>query len=201
MVRLSTHPPTGTCLPTHPLRWVGGSVGWLTTPGFLRRLNLTCRYICYSLQHFISMIIRRAITYISRPSYRSTFFRLASSYVQKDPGIGDYPTNIPFINTQYRDPHIKYDDQQNRRITGETLHEQDEVLNIFAPDPMDMVPPGVAARQFLYFWIVLGTFVGVLYLVRPEPIATPRKYPYGGLMKELGAKPDDAFSLAALSSD
>jgi len=74
---------------------------------------------------------------------------------------------------------------QYRRNFGETLHEQDEALNMFSPD-VPPVPPAVALRQFGYTVLGFAGLFTLLNYVKPDPPMLRRVYPHDGLVKELG---------------
>ena len=66
------------------------------------------------------------------------------------------------------------------------LHEQDEVLSMWGPDPAPL-PPQRALKQLIF--AALG-FAGVGYIIKehlvPELPAVRRQYPFDGLATELG---------------
>jgi NADH dehydrogenase (ubiquinone) 1 beta subcomplex subunit 8 len=71
------------------------------------------------------------------------------------------------------------------------IHEQDEVLSMWGPDPPP-IRPQEALKQLTL--AALG-FVGVGFLIKemlvPEMPAVRREYPYGGLVAELGGVPEN----------
>ncbi|RKP28105.1 hypothetical protein SYNPS1DRAFT_9458, partial [Syncephalis pseudoplumigaleata] len=103
--------------------------------------------------------------------------------VDSDPQIGDYPA-VPWVHYEEKDPY-KYWDRQGRRNFSEPVHEQDEILNAFAPDasstPLSTAfySLGVCASGIALTCLIIGYF-------RAESPHVKRTYPYGGLGKELG---------------
>jgi len=102
---------------------------------------------------------------------------------EEDPQLGGYP-QLPWLSNQLR-PARGWWDQQGRRNFGEPLHEEDEALNMWSPDP-PVIPPEVALRQFIIAWLGIIGFGYIIYLNVPERPAIARQYPYNGLVKELG---------------
>ncbi|KAF9927763.1 hypothetical protein FBU30_002880 [Linnemannia zychae] len=105
--------------------------------------------------------------------------------------IGSYP-NMPMYNQQWRDGNASagYWDKQDRRNFGETVPEEDEVLNIWSPDVWAF-PASLGVKRLLQ---AAAFFLGIGYLIaetQPEPHFTRRSYPYDGLVKELGIDPSD----------
>lgn len=100
----------------------------------------------------------------------------------EDPQIGDYP-NLPFENHQTRAP-TGYDDVQGRTNFGETVHEEDEVLNVWSPDLYDK-PGGEAAKELFIGLSALGLAMAFIAYSAADPPAVRREYPYNGLEKEL----------------
>ncbi|KAI3480074.1 hypothetical protein L1887_57851 [Cichorium endivia] len=104
----------------------------------------------------------------------------------KDPQLGDYP-DLPFVSLQQRKYSPKWWDTQEKRNFGETLHEQDDVLSVWAPD-VHAVPASSALRQFIVAIGVVGVFGSIVYAATPEKPALPRTYPRDGLAAELGGE-------------
>ncbi|PWO00424.1 hypothetical protein FA09DRAFT_285076, partial [Tilletiopsis washingtonensis] len=104
----------------------------------------------------------------------------------KDPQLGDYP-DLPYQSLQRRRYDPSWWDPQEKRNFGETLHEQDDVLGVWAPDVHD-VPPASAVRQFGLAALIAAAFAGVVYMSVPDRPAALRSYPRGGLAKELGSE-------------
>ncbi|KAF8532197.1 hypothetical protein JB92DRAFT_2845425 [Gautieria morchelliformis] len=102
---------------------------------------------------------------------------------EKDPQLGDYP-QLPFVSTQLRPPKGWWDVQM-RRDYGEVVHEEDDGLNMWTPDPPP-VEPSTALRQFSITALCIAAFGYVIYVNVPERTSIPREYPYSGLVKELG---------------
>ncbi|KAK2463438.1 hypothetical protein APHAL10511_004524 [Amanita phalloides] len=110
----------------------------------------------------------------------------ASPAEEPDPQLAGYP-QLPWVSRQTLPPK-GWQDEQMRRNFGETLHEQEEVLSMWGPDPAPL-PPQKALKQFL---LAAAGFVGVGYFIKekgvPEIPAVRREYPYEGLVVELGGQ-------------
>ncbi|GJJ72883.1 NADH dehydrogenase (ubiquinone) 1 beta subcomplex subunit 8 [Entomortierella parvispora] len=105
--------------------------------------------------------------------------------------IGSYP-NMPMYNQQWRDATASagYWDRQDRRNFGETVPEEDEVLNIWSPDVWDF-PAALGVKRLL---TAAAFFLGIGYLLvetQPEAHFTPRTYPHDGLLEALGVDASD----------
>ncbi|KAF9170712.1 hypothetical protein BGX21_007942 [Mortierella sp. AD011] len=110
--------------------------------------------------------------------------------------IGSYP-GLPMYNQQWRDgnPSAGYWDRQDRRNFGETVPEEDEVLNIWSPD----VWAFTASFGMKRLLTAAAAFLGFGYLVsetRPEPHFERRSYPHDGLLEALGVDPSDEVMVA-----
>ncbi|KAF8638270.1 hypothetical protein AX17_002292 [Amanita inopinata Kibby_2008] len=139
-----------------------------------------------------SVIVRRvtgAHLVVRRPLLLSgktpdTTRSYASSAEEPDPQLNGYP-QLPWVSRQTLPPR-GWQDELMRRNLGDTLHEQDEVLSMWGPDPPPL-PPQTALKQFL---LATVGFVGVGYMIKdyliPEMPAVRRQYPYDGLVTELG---------------
>ncbi|KAG0287624.1 hypothetical protein BGZ98_004569 [Dissophora globulifera] len=118
---------------------------------------------------------------------------LPGDKITGDTQIGSYP-NLPMYNQQFRDPAGGWWDPQDRRNFGETVPEEDDVLNIWSPDVWAF-PAGLGAKRLLTAAIA---FLGFGYLVN-ETKATPhferRSYP-NGLLAELGVDASDEVMVA-----
>lgn len=122
----------------------------------------------------------------------------------KDPGMnGGYP-QLPAIKRQHRDPYADWWDDQDRRNFGEPVHEDNDVLGIFATEDYTWTTPGWGA-------VLMGTFVATffgglctaVYFSFPEAHytpAVPQRYP-GGLDRELGGPGAVLVSLQRISVD
>ncbi|ETS64995.1 hypothetical protein PaG_00443 [Moesziomyces aphidis] len=117
----------------------------------------------------------------------------------KDPQLGDYP-DLPFVSLQQRKYSPKWWDTQEKRNFGETLHEQDDVLSVWAPD-VHAVPASSALRQFIVAIGVVGVFGSIVYAATPEKPALPRTYPRDGLAAELGGEQVAAPKEGAFSGE
>lgn len=102
-----------------------------------------------------------------------------------DPGLnGGYP-NPPAIKRQFRDPHAKYWDQQERRNYGEPIHEDNDVLGVFTTEKYTWTTPGKGAVMFAAFVasvFALGKVVGLSY---PDKPSVAREF---DLTEELGGE-------------
>ncbi|SNX85777.1 uncharacterized protein MEPE_04486 [Melanopsichium pennsylvanicum] len=123
----------------------------------------------------------------------------AAAQQSEDPQLGDYP-NLPFISQQSRKYSPKWWDPQEKRNFGETPHEQDDVLSVWAPD-VHAVPASSALRQFLVAIGVVVLFASTVYAATPEKPALPRTYPRDGLATELGGKQVAAPKEGAFSAE
>ncbi|KKA18114.1 hypothetical protein T310_7938 [Rasamsonia emersonii CBS 393.64] len=97
---------------------------------------------------------------------------------------GNYP-NPPAIKRQFRDPNADWWDKQERRNFGEPVHEDNDILGVFSPEPYTHVTPG---KAFLSIGTFVATFLGlcgVVSLLYPDKPSAPRTFP-DGLEKELG---------------
>jgi NADH dehydrogenase (ubiquinone) 1 beta subcomplex subunit 8 len=102
-----------------------------------------------------------------------------------DPGLnGGYP-NPPAIKRQFRDPHGKYWDQQERRNYGEPIHEDNDVLGIFTTEAYTWTKPGKGAVMFATFIASVFGLATVVGWVYPDKPAVAREF---DLMAELGGK-------------
>lgn len=97
---------------------------------------------------------------------------------------GGYANPPPQKRSQ-RDPYADWWDKQERRNYGEPIHEDNDMLGIFSPEPYTHFTPGWGA-------VLLGTFVvsvfglmGVVRMYYPDKPSVPRTFP-GGLQRELG---------------
>merc|ERR1712007_49249 len=95
-----------------------------------------------------------------------------------------------YIPPQYRNPHLKYDDQQNRVNFGEEIHPYHDYMDMWSPDHFQSVKDHVAVRQLTIFFSLLGLFAYSIYVldIWPERPNMPRSYPYEGLYKDLGGR-------------
>ncbi|KAI8081456.1 uncharacterized protein BX664DRAFT_340435 [Halteromyces radiatus] len=123
---------------------------------------------------------------------------LDTGEVIQDPQIGDYP-NLPRNSTQARGPFGWWDPQDKRNF-GETLHEEDELLGVWAPD-LHTYSPYKALAQLALATGVLTAFAGLVYSTYPERPAVQRTYPNDGLKKDLGFREGDARPRGARPDD
>ncbi|KAL4401265.1 mitochondrial respiratory chain complex I protein [Malassezia pachydermatis] len=101
-----------------------------------------------------------------------------------DPQLGDYPA-MPMENQQFRPYSRHWWDTQDRRQYGETLHEQDDVLNMWSPDAYK-TPGPLALRHFLTAVGLIAAFSYVVYSTVPEAPMMRKTFPRNGLADELG---------------
>ncbi|KAG0746262.1 hypothetical protein G6F57_008668 [Rhizopus arrhizus] len=113
---------------------------------------------------------------------------LNTGEIVEDPQIGDYP-NLPRNSTQARGPYGWWD-PQDRRNFGETLHEEDEIMGVWAPD-LHEYSPRKALAQLALFAGAIASVAGIVYKTYPESPAVKRTYPYNGLTEEFGAREGD----------
>jgi NADH dehydrogenase (ubiquinone) 1 beta subcomplex subunit 8 len=127
-----------------------------------------------------SRILTRA-TVLSRRTYSTP---TVAGQQEVDPQLDGYP-QLPNISRQYL-PAKGWEDPQERRNFGDTLHEQEELYSMWAPDIPTVAPP-TALRWFMMAWSGFALF-GVLtyYALTPGRPGIQRDYPYGGLVTELG---------------
>ncbi|KAI8073445.1 uncharacterized protein B0P05DRAFT_548550 [Gilbertella persicaria] len=144
----------------------------------------------------------RAMMNVTRQPITITSVRpqstLSTGEVVQDPQIGDYP-NLPRISAQERGP-FGWDDPQDKRNFGEPLHEEDEIMGVWAPDLHTYSPRKAAAQLALAFGILAGVS-GIVYKTYPESPAVKRTYPYNGLTEEFGAREGDIRPRGARAGD
>ena len=98
------------------------------------------------------------------------------------------------VKRQHRDPYADWDDKQERRNFGEPVHEDNEVLGIFALEDYTHMTPGRGAilwAGFIGCVLALSYAVSITYPGKPS---FPTEYP-GGLDKELGGPGSERVSL------
>ncbi|KAJ1025006.1 hypothetical protein NDA18_004292 [Ustilago nuda] len=123
----------------------------------------------------------------------------AAAQQSKDPQLGDYP-DLAFISLQQRKHSPKWWDPQEKRNFGETPHEQDDVLSVWAPD-VHSIPASSALKQFMVAVGVVVIFSSTVYATTPDKPALPRTYPRDGLAAELGGKQVAAPKEGAFSGE
>ncbi|CDH57843.1 nadh-ubiquinone oxidoreductase ashi subunit (ci-ashi or ndufb8) domain-containing protein [Lichtheimia corymbifera JMRC:FSU:9682] len=123
---------------------------------------------------------------------------LNTGEVLEDPQIGDYP-NLPRYSAQTRGPYGWWDPQDKRNF-GETLHEEDEIFGVWAPD-LFRDDPWMALGQLGLFSVAVAGFSYFIYKTHPARPAAQRRYPYDGLKKELGGRDNDVRSPGARSDN
>ncbi|VVT55180.1 uncharacterized protein SAPINGB_P004467 [Magnusiomyces paraingens] len=124
---------------------------------------------------------------LARPAIRLQN-RSASTQPEQN---GEYP-DVPFEWMQHRDKYLKYDDQQARRNFNEPVSREFDYGDVWSPDRFDQYSNKTAIIGNVIFFSAVAAFAGFCYVyLYPEPIATRRSYPYGGLYKALGASEED----------
>ncbi|KAI9270862.1 hypothetical protein BY458DRAFT_539942 [Sporodiniella umbellata] len=113
---------------------------------------------------------------------------LSTGEVIQDPQIGDYP-NLPRDSAQIRGAHGWWDPQDKRNF-GETLHEEDEIFSVWAPD-LHHYSPHKAAAQLAFAGVAVAAVASIVYKFYPESPVVKRTYPYNGLTEEFGARDGD----------
>ncbi|KAI9595919.1 hypothetical protein BDF19DRAFT_413380 [Syncephalis fuscata] len=149
----------------------------------------TARRQC-SLKHSTALNTNAVRVFSTRTVVaRSGEARFPGEKVTSDPQIGDYP-NLPWVHYEDKNP-LKYWDRQGRRNLGDTVHEQDELLNAFSAD-IQPLTAGRALFQLGVFASGIATIcLAIKYLCQRHHMQTKRTYPYDGLSKELGLDPAD----------
>jgi len=86
--------------------------------------------------------------------------------------------------------------KQEKTNFGETLHESDDVLTVFAPDVYPQFNWREAGIFLSCVVAVLGASVAAAYAVTSDGSPwTPRTYPYGGLVQEITGTDDQSHAL------
>jgi len=65
------------------------------------------------------------------------------------------------------------------------MHEEHDLLDMWGPD-VSNIPASSALKQVLGVTLGLVGFGYIIYKINPQSPAVPRRYPYSGLVKELG---------------
>ncbi|KAG0242073.1 hypothetical protein BGW41_004889 [Actinomortierella wolfii] len=118
---------------------------------------------------------------------------LPGDKITGDTQIGNYP-NLPMYNQQWRDPAGGWWDPQDRRNFGETVPEEDEMLNIWSPDVWAFTP-SYALKRMLAAAVAFMGFGYLVYTNAPEPHFERRAYPENGLVQALGIDTSDEVQL------
>ncbi|KAJ1958049.1 hypothetical protein GGI12_004840, partial [Dipsacomyces acuminosporus] len=107
-------------------------------------------------------------------------------YVDPEPQIGDYP-NLPQKFAEERSQRGWWD-RQMRRNFGEPIHEQDEILNMWAPT--QYWSPGWKRVAKLWAGVIL-TMGSAYYVIAKTRLEKPyvRAFYPNGLKEELGGVP------------
>ncbi|KAK1924256.1 hypothetical protein DB88DRAFT_489608 [Papiliotrema laurentii] len=108
-----------------------------------------------------------------------------------DPQLNGYP-QLPYIHFAQK-PALGWWDNQSRTNFGETVHEEADMLNVWAPDLHKHSGPRAAAG-ILFMLSLMGAFAYGLSYTVPEIPVVRREYPFNGLEKELGGVPTRAES-------
>lgn len=130
-------------------------------------------------------LTRTLLTPTTARAFTVTPFRPAAAEVDLDPNQNGGYINPPAIKKQHRDPHSSWWDDQERRNYGEPIHEDNDVMGIFATEDYTHFR---APRA----WLLMGVFqavfwgvAGVIYVYYPDKPAVPRTF-QDGLETELG---------------
>jgi NADH dehydrogenase (ubiquinone) 1 beta subcomplex subunit 8 len=91
----------------------------------------------------------------------------------------------PPIPRQFRDPYADWWDKQERRNYGEPVHEDNDILGMFAPEEYRHVTPGKAFFLVGCFVASVLALCGVVSLYYPDRPSAPRTWS-DGLAVELG---------------
>ncbi|RVX71855.1 hypothetical protein B0A52_04254 [Exophiala mesophila] len=102
-----------------------------------------------------------------------------------DPEMNGNYINPPRIKRQHRDPYGDWDDPQERRNFGEPVHEDNEILGIFALEDYTHMTPARGALLWAGFLGCIGALSAFVYATFPGKPAVPVEYE-DGLEKELG---------------
>lgn len=95
--------------------------------------------------------------------------------------------NPPAISRQKRDPYGDWWDKQERRNYGEPLHEDNDILGVFAPENYDFY---TSPQIFALWGCAISVFAAcwyTVYLYYPDRPAVDRGFE-GGLDRELGGR-------------
>ncbi|EIM20498.1 hypothetical protein WALSEDRAFT_39936 [Wallemia mellicola CBS 633.66] len=134
----------------------------------------------------INLVARRNLKNISKSLSVRTYATRPSSATtgdEVDPQLGGYPQFVPQKAIE-RSPFNKYWDQQGRANFGDTLHEDEDVLGIHAPD-VHQYSYAESAKSILYTALAFAAFGYVASGLVPERNVAPRDYPRDGLKEEL----------------
>ena len=104
-------------------------------------------------------------------------------FLQQNGGYIDPPR----ISRQHRDPYGDWWDKQERRNYGEPVHEDNDVLGLFAPEDYNFY---TSPQCFALIGCAVATFLsvfGVVYIFYPDMPAVKRGFE-DGLDRELGGK-------------
>ncbi|PKI82813.1 hypothetical protein MVES1_003730 [Malassezia vespertilionis] len=103
-----------------------------------------------------------------------------------DPQLGSYP-DMPEQNLQFRPYFSSWWDKQDRHNFNEPVQEQDDILNMWAPDAYK-TPGPYALKCFSIAVATIATFSYFLYHNQAELPALRKTFPRGGLAQELGGE-------------
>lgn len=93
----------------------------------------------------------------------------------------------PAISRQKRDPYGNWWDKQERRNYGEPVHEDNDILGVFAPERYDFYTAPQVWGLFGCAVACFATLWSVVYLNYPDRITVDRGFE-GGLDRELGGR-------------
>lgn len=126
-----------------------------------------------------------------------------TAYTKKndDRLIGDYPDVKPEY-FHHRNPYLKYDEQQNKRNTGEPIYQYYDMVDVWSPDRFDEVSDSVALRNTAITITAFAAFsMFIYYCTSHESPAVRRQYPHEGIYKALGGTEEtkSVFQVSFLS--
>ncbi|KAF1812138.1 hypothetical protein P152DRAFT_507521 [Eremomyces bilateralis CBS 781.70] len=104
---------------------------------------------------------------------------------KEDPDMNGGYVSPPAQQRILRDPYAPWWDEQDRRMYGEPVHEDNDILGVFSPDPYPHLPPKKAFGGIACFIAFIGGVAGLCSLTYPDQPAVERRFP-GGLDRELG---------------
>ena len=93
--------------------------------------------------------------------------------------------NPPPIKRQFRDPYGDWTDQQERRNFGEPVHEDEDILGIFALEDYTVMTGKMGMAVWGFFLAGVGGLSFAVYSTYPDRPSAPKEYE-GGLEAELG---------------
>ncbi|XP_065911706.1 NADH dehydrogenase [ubiquinone] 1 beta subcomplex subunit 8, mitochondrial-like [Dysidea avara] len=149
----------------------------------------------------MAALLRRALRVSSASSHLFTRVArpvtvpriIAAQYSDKNDErmIGDYP-NLPPVSAQEKSP-FGWWDPQDRRNSEETIHEEDDVLNMWMYDTESMSPvnkwQGLGSILAVFGLFGVFLYAAYLYDMPSRNPAAPKEYPYSNLYLSRGGDP------------